>query len=80
MKKIACLKAAVTAALLFAIAVPPAGAEVLVEVVTTAQKREQSEQDVGLTVAAFSGKQLQQLGYTSAQSHGADPRGQHHPT
>jgi len=45
----------------------PAGAEVLEEVVVTAQKREQSSQDVGISVSAFTGDQLQQLGYTNAQ-------------
>ena len=38
-------------------------AQLLEEVVVTAQKREQSLQDVGLSVTAFSGKQLSQLGY-----------------
>lgn len=61
------LTAAITAALASGFAGPPVAAEVLEEVVTTAQKREQSVQDVGISVAAFSGKQLQQLGYTSAQ-------------
>lgn len=42
-------------------------AAVLEEVVTTAQKREQNVQDVGISVSAFTGKQLQQLGYTNAQ-------------
>lgn len=42
-------------------------AEVLEEVVVTAQKREQSSQDVGISVTAFTGDQLQQLGYTNAQ-------------
>ncbi len=39
----------------------------LEEVVVTAQKREQSAQDIGLAVTAFSGDQLKQLGYTNAQ-------------
>lgn len=42
-------------------------AAVLEEVVVTAQKREQSMQDVGISVTAFTGDQLQQLGYTNAQ-------------
>ncbi len=45
----------------------PISAEVLEEVVVTAQKREQSSQDVGISVSAFTGEQLQQLGYTNAQ-------------
>jgi iron complex outermembrane receptor protein len=42
-----------------------ADAQVLEEIVVTAQKREQSLQDVGISVAAFSGDQLKQLGATS---------------
>lgn len=40
-------------------------ANVLEEVIITAQKREQSLQDVGISVSAFSGDQLKQLGYTN---------------
>jgi iron complex outermembrane receptor protein len=43
----------------------PTLAQVLEEVVVTAQKREQSLQDVGISVSAFSGEQLQALGATS---------------
>jgi len=39
----------------------------LEEIVVTAQKREQSVQDVGIAVTAFSGDQMKQLGYTNAQ-------------
>jgi outer membrane receptor protein involved in Fe transport len=46
-------------------AAPLAGAQVLEEVVVTAQKREQSLQDVGISVSAFSGDQLKALGATS---------------
>lgn len=42
-------------------------ASVLEEVVVTAQKRAQSLQDVGIAVTAFSGNQLEQLGYDNAQ-------------
>jgi len=42
-------------------------AAVLEEVVVTAQKREQSLQDVGIAVSAFTGKQMEALGYTNAQ-------------
>jgi iron complex outermembrane recepter protein len=44
-----------------------ANAAVLEEVVVTAQKREQNLQDVGISVTAFTGRQLRQLGYTNAQ-------------
>ena len=42
-------------------------AAVLEEVTVTAQKREQSLQDVGIAITAFTGEQLEQLGYTNAQ-------------
>ncbi len=38
---------------------------VLEEITVTAQKREQSLQDVGISVAAFSGEQLEQMGVTN---------------
>ena len=41
-------------------------AQLLEEVVVTAQKREQSLQDVGISVTAFTGDQLNALGLTSA--------------
>lgn len=37
------------------------------EIVVTAQKREQSAQDVGISITALSGDQMQALGYTNAQ-------------
>ncbi|WP_321396257.1 TonB-dependent receptor [Emcibacter sp.] len=37
------------------------------EIVITAQKREQSAQDVGIAITALSGSQLKALGYTNAQ-------------
>jgi len=43
-----------------------ASAAVLEEVVVTAQKREQGLQDVGISVTAFSGEQVDALGYTNA--------------
>ena len=58
---------AALAAVVTTLAVAPVTAEVLEEVVVTAQKREQSAQDVGISVTAFTGEQLQQLGYTNAQ-------------
>ena len=44
-----------------------AGAAVLEETVVTAQKREQSIQDVGIAITAYTGDQLDQLGFTNAQ-------------
>lgn len=43
----------------------PLQAGVLEEVMVTAQKREESIQDVGISVTAFSGDQLQNLGMTN---------------
>jgi len=42
-------------------------AAVLEEVVVTAQKREQSLQDVGIAVTALDGEQMRQLGFANAQ-------------
>ena len=42
-----------------------AEAQVLEEVIVTAQKREESLQDVGISVSAFSGEQLKALGVSS---------------
>jgi len=42
-----------------------ANAAVLEEVIVTAQKREQNLQDVGISVTAFSGDQLKNLGVTN---------------
>ena len=42
-------------------------ANVLEEVVVTAQKREQSLQDVGIAVTAMTGDQIEALGFTNAQ-------------
>jgi iron complex outermembrane receptor protein len=39
---------------------------VIEEIVVTAQKREQSLQDVGISVTAFSGKQIEEFGFTSS--------------
>ena len=43
----------------------PASAEVLDEIVVTAQKRDQNIQDVGIAVTALTGEQLRNLGMTS---------------
>ena len=45
----------------------PVNANVLEEVVITARKREQSLQDVGVSVAAFSGDQMRELGFTQTK-------------
>lgn len=37
------------------------------EIVVTAQKREESAQDVGISITALSGEQMRALGYTNAQ-------------
>lgn len=42
-------------------------AYVLEEVIVTAQKREQNSQDIGLSITAFSGDELRDLGMLSAQ-------------
>ena len=39
----------------------------LEEIVVTAQKREQNQQDVGIAITALSGNQMRALGYTNAQ-------------
>ena len=41
------------------------GAQLVEEVIVTAQKREQSLQDVGISITAFSGEQIRALGYTN---------------
>ena len=43
-----------------------ASATLLEEVVVTAQKREQSVYDVGISITAFTGNQIDQLGYTDS--------------
>jgi len=50
------------------VGIQPAAAQMLMEEVTvTAQKRAQSAQDVGISITAFSGEQLEAMGYTNAQ-------------
>lgn len=44
----------------------PAGAQLLEEVLVTAQKREESIQDVGIAVTAFTGEQLDAFGFTES--------------
>ncbi|MCR8922344.1 TonB-dependent receptor [Dasania sp. GY-MA-18] len=52
-------------ALLSAMQSIPASSAVLEEVMVTAQKREQNLQDVGISVTAFSGDQMEALGFTN---------------
>ena len=60
-------KAARFAAVLILFCCASSGAQeaALEEIVVTAQKREQSLQDVGLSVTAFSGERIRELGYTA---------------
>jgi iron complex outermembrane receptor protein len=44
-----------------------ASGQALEEIVVTAQKREQGANDVGITINAFTGAQLKDLGFTSAE-------------
>ncbi len=44
----------------------PSNAAVMEEIIITAQKREQNLQDVGISVTAFTGDQIEQLGFTTA--------------
>ena len=48
------------------VAAQGSGSAVLEEVVVTAQKREESVQDVGIAITAFSGEQLDTFGFTSS--------------
>ena len=57
----------VSAAAVGALLSVPLRAEVLEEIIVTAQKREQNVQDVGVSVTALTGNQMEQLGFTNAQ-------------
>ena len=46
---------------------PQISAQFLEEIVVTAQKREQSLQDVGISVTALSGEQMEALGFNTSQ-------------
>ena len=50
-------------------------AQLLEEIVVTAQKREQNIQDVGIAISAFSGDQISQLGWTNAENVAAQTPG-----
>ena len=52
----------VVASLCFCVALPVAAQNVLEEIVVTAQKREQNIQDVGISITAFTGAQMEALG------------------
>ncbi len=56
-------------ALAISMAIAPAWlqAAVLEEVMVTATKRAESVQDVGIAISAFTGEQMEQLGFTNAQ-------------
>ena len=61
------LAVAVAFALPISLVAHSAGAALLEETVVTAQKREESIQDVGIAITAYTGDQLSQLGFTHAQ-------------
>ena len=50
----------------FALITTPAFAQLLEEVVVTAQKREQNVQDVGIAITAFTGEQLDKLNWSDS--------------
>jgi iron complex outermembrane receptor protein len=59
-------KTTLSLAIAMALGTQVASAQLLEEVIVTAQKREQSLQDVGIAVSAFNGEQIQQLGWNSS--------------
>lgn len=61
------LAVAVAIAIPLSFAASGLSAAVLEEITVTAQKREESIQDVGIAITAFTGDQLSQLGWTNAQ-------------
>jgi iron complex outermembrane receptor protein len=48
------------------VALPASAQDLMEEVMVTAQKREESAQDVGIAITAFSGDQLSALGFTTS--------------
>jgi iron complex outermembrane receptor protein len=61
------LGAAIPVVVLVGLSTPAQSAQTLVEeILVTAQKREQSMQDVGIAVTAFSGEQIRQLGFQNS--------------
>jgi iron complex outermembrane receptor protein len=61
-----CRSARVGACLAAALAAHAAPAQVLDEIIVTAQKREQSLQDVGIAITAFTAEQMEALGFESS--------------
>lgn len=64
-KKGACITSSLTSAILSLSISQPSSAQILEEVTVTAQKREQNLSDVGISVSAFSGDQMKELGLTN---------------
>jgi iron complex outermembrane receptor protein len=60
-------KELIIALVLFAIGTSGATAQMLEEIIVTAQKREQAIQDVPITITAFSGEQMERLGFQESQ-------------
>ena len=60
------LRSKLAIAVLAATAALPSGAMQLEEVVVTAQKREQSANDIGIAINTFTGDQIRELGILSA--------------
>jgi outer membrane receptor protein involved in Fe transport len=54
-------------AALLAFGVGAAHAQAIEEIIVTAQKREQGANDVGITINAFTGAQLKDFGFTTAE-------------
>ncbi|MBS0393150.1 MAG: TonB-dependent receptor plug domain-containing protein, partial [Proteobacteria bacterium] len=71
MKSITKAGIAIAVAILVVSPLQATAQEVIEEIVVTAQKREQNLQDVGISVAAYSGNQLQNLGVFSLDQLGA---------
>jgi iron complex outermembrane recepter protein len=67
MFKLKPLSVAVALAIPLSFVASDLSAAVLEELVVTAQKREESIQDVGIAMSAFTGNQMSQLGWTNAQ-------------
>ena len=59
----------------FVLSAAPGHAQIMEEVIVTAQKRAQSVQDVSIALSAYGGDQLRQLGYGNAQQVSAQSPG-----
>lgn len=64
----------ISSAIILAVSLP-VQASVFEEIVVTAQKREQNMQDVGVSVAAFSGDQMDSLGWSNSEDIAAQTPG-----